>query len=303
MPRFDYNPYAPVSPNAAHHGFDPNQPRVPAGYSDGGQWTRTPGAGAPSAPRRQVTVDRTGRESWGSYVNTYRPDGSLAEQRVFNRDGSRIVSEFNTPDDPGDWDERHTVTMRDGRKVTFETAGNVQRIYDGNGRLSSASIWTDDGPQALRPQLAFAPPAVAAGAAIIAGEGLSVGEGAGAAIAAGVALYTWLSTRNGRNGAAVLVFSASETEPGPQEHAKLLRVSWVNKEELDDSCKKREDVQKLTDVAAAAARLDRTDWSPSGFGTEVHVRVAREVSGKTPMATLGRPPIPRIPTSGLRSQC
>jgi hypothetical protein len=280
MARSDYQPNAPLSPNAAHHGFDPNEPRVPGGHPDGGQWTRTAGAGAPSSPRREVTVDRTGRESWGSYVNTYRPDGTLAEQRVFNRDGSRIVSEFNTPDDPSDWDERHTVTMRDGRKVTFVTAGNVQRIYDGNGRLISASIWTDDGPQPLRPQLAFVPPAVAAGAAIIAGEGLSVGEGTAAAIAAGVALYTWLSTRNGRNGAAVLVFSATENEPGPQKHAKLLRVSWVNKEELDESCKKRKDVQALTDKAAAAARVDRTDWSPSGFGTEVHLRVAREVNGK-----------------------
>ena len=29
----------------AHRGYDPNQPRVPAGNSDGGQWTSTGGSG------------------------------------------------------------------------------------------------------------------------------------------------------------------------------------------------------------------------------------------------------------------
>ena len=76
---------------------------------------------------------------------------------MFNRDGSRIVSEFKPPDDPGDWDERHTVVLPDGTKFTFENSGNVQRIYDGEGRLVSATEWTEDG---LRPlptgQMAFA---------------------------------------------------------------------------------------------------------------------------------------------------
>jgi hypothetical protein len=109
------------------HGFDPNQPRVPSGHSDGGRWTDKPGIGAPSSPRRDVTVDRTGKETWNSFANAYRPDGTLSEQRVFNRDGSRIVSEFNEPGGPGDWDERHTVVMADGRKATFEIAGDVER--------------------------------------------------------------------------------------------------------------------------------------------------------------------------------
>jgi hypothetical protein len=141
------NAQQPVHDPHGHHGYDPNQPRVSVGHSDGGQWTNGRGGGAPTSPRREVTVDRTGKESWGSFVNTYRPDGSLAEQRIFNRDGSRIVSEFNTPDGPGDWEERHTVVMRDGRTATFESSGAVQRIYDGDGRLISASEWTEDGPE------------------------------------------------------------------------------------------------------------------------------------------------------------
>jgi hypothetical protein len=127
-----------------HHGYDPNQPRVPSGHSDGGQWTKT-GSGTPTIARREAVVDHSKQESWGSYVDGYRPDGSLAEQRVFNRDGSRIVSEFKPPDDPGDWDERHTVVLPDGSKFKFENSGNVQRIFDGEGHLVSATEWTEEG--------------------------------------------------------------------------------------------------------------------------------------------------------------
>jgi hypothetical protein len=99
FPEFHVSPSTTETPGAfhPHHGFDPNQRRVPAGHADGGQWTNKPGGGAPSVPRRDVTVDRSGKETWGSYVDTYRRDGSLAERHVFNRDGSHIVSEFNTP--------------------------------------------------------------------------------------------------------------------------------------------------------------------------------------------------------------
>src|SRR5262245_58255551 len=82
----------------ARHGYNPNQPRVPKGNPHGGEWTRTgAGAAASGGARHEVEVDRSGQESWGSYVDSHRDDGSLAEQRVFNRDGSRIVSQFNEP--------------------------------------------------------------------------------------------------------------------------------------------------------------------------------------------------------------
>ncbi|MGA7487240.1 MAG: hypothetical protein WBW74_09945, partial [Xanthobacteraceae bacterium] len=138
-PRSEPQPAAGPRP---HDGYDPNQPRVPAGHQDGGQWTRTPGSGGPASAQREAIVDHTKQETWGSYVNTYRSDGSLAEQRVFNRDGSRIVSEFNVPGGPGDWEKRHTVVLADGRKVAFQNSGDAQEIYDGDDRLISATVWT-----------------------------------------------------------------------------------------------------------------------------------------------------------------
>jgi hypothetical protein len=270
------------------HGFDPNQPRVPAGHSDGGQWTDEPGAGASSATRREVTGDHTGKETWSSFVNAYRPDGSLAEQRVFNRDGSTIVSEFNEPGGPDDWDERHTVITADGQKVTFETTGNIQRVYDGDGRLISASVWTKDGPQPLSDQVAYLRGPVVG--APIAGE--LVGGLTAAAIAAGAALYAWLSSRSDRKG-VVITFSRDESEPG-----KKPRAIWVGKlteEEFKEACPRYEQVQAFTDKAAADARLDRRDWSPSSFGTEVHTRVAHKVNGTKKNGEFRSPDDPQDP--------
>ena len=137
------------------HGYDPSQPRVPAGQSTGGQWTDTDGPNVDTEPRRKVVRDTTGEEAWSFFHNTHRPDGSLAEQVVFNRDRSRIISEYNADGAAGDWDERHTVIGPDGSKFVFETSGDTQTIYDGEGQVISASVWTENGPEPVpRVQLA-----------------------------------------------------------------------------------------------------------------------------------------------------
>jgi hypothetical protein len=54
--------------------FDPNQPRVPAGHPDGGQWTRT--ASAKGTDARQVLSDVTPDNDWkpgAQYANARRP--------------------------------------------------------------------------------------------------------------------------------------------------------------------------------------------------------------------------------------
>jgi hypothetical protein len=83
--------------------YDPNQPRVPAGHSDGGQWTR------------------------GEH-------GSAQAETVINEDGSTIHSELNTSNPSAPWEERHTVRMPDGGEFTFENIGFTQTVYDVDGR-------------------------------------------------------------------------------------------------------------------------------------------------------------------------
>lgn len=155
-------------------GFDPNQPRVPAGNPEGGQWTDGGGssgrssasriASAASAARTtrtesipgRVFRDRTGEASWSYYTENRRPDGSLASRTVNNRDGSRIVSEPLSGRA-----ERNTVTLTDGSRFTFENDGDTQRVFDGRGRLVSEAVWTPDGPQPQPIVMpAFAVPAV-----------------------------------------------------------------------------------------------------------------------------------------------
>jgi hypothetical protein len=252
------------------HGFDPNQPRVPAGHNDGGRWTDKPGAGAPSSPRRDVTVDRTGKETWNSFANAYRPDGTLAEQRVFNRDGSRIVSEFNEPGSPGDWDVRHTIITKDGRKLTFETAGDVQRTYDENGRLIGASVWTNDGPEALPmvqqaflPAIAAIPPTVTT------------------TIELGLILFAWLASQNRADRVAVFGFKAREyQEKGTRQEPDAVFVAELTRDEVEKACKQLEDVQKRADAAVAKVRKDGDYEDPADFGTKVHRIIAHGINGE-----------------------
>jgi hypothetical protein len=234
-----------------HHGYDPNQPRVPSGHSDGGQWTKTPGGGTPAIARREAIVDHSKQESWGSYVDGYRPDGSLAEQRVFNRDRSRIVSEFKLPGGTEDWDERHTVVLPDGTKFTFENSGNVQRIYDGEGHLVSATEWTEDGPRSLPVgQLSFA----GAAAPFV----VPLGTAAARALsAAAVSLFTWLSSRRDPNTTPVFTFNAKryqKPEAQGDEKRQVVFVGSLTRDEVGGFCQKLDRVQQLTDEAVNTVR-------------------------------------------------
>ncbi|MFL9828963.1 hypothetical protein, partial [Rhodoplanes sp. SY1] len=104
-----------------------------------------------SSPDPTVPVavrDDTGQQPWESHVDLYRDDGTLAEQAVFNRDGTAIRSEFAASRGGDSWDERHTVIAADGTITTFQSAGATQRIVDGIGQLESQAVWTSNGPEA-----------------------------------------------------------------------------------------------------------------------------------------------------------
>jgi hypothetical protein len=216
---------SPGHPSGTGHGrrgYDPNQRRVPAGHPDGGQWTDT-GANGPDSARRDVELDESGEEAWEPVTTTYRPDGTLAEQEVIKRDGSRIHSQFSRAPRISGWDERHTVILPDRQQITFENSGDVQTIYGADSRPISAAVWTDSGPEALPiVQPAFYQGAPAVGAGVAGPPGAALGLMAGA----GLTLLTWLATRGGRDGTAVLSFPANMFLPEVDERG-IIRAAWV----------------------------------------------------------------------------
>lgn len=271
--------------------YDPNQPRVPAGNSDGGQWTSGAGGGggfdwsallgggfgslgaaaeaAPDAMPEDVVADVGDAESWAFYQDSTRADGSLAERAVVNRDGSTIHSEFAAPGETSDWDERHTVTLPEGGKTTFETADRTQAIRSGgpDGEIVSRTTWTERGPEPeARVQLALAPLLPAVPAAVE------------ATITTGLMLFTWLSARNQLDGLrAVVGFKAREFQANESTPPTLDFVANLTEQEVDRVCRRRETVQKLLDEAVEEAGDPNSYKNRGAYGSAVHARVKRGV--------------------------
>jgi hypothetical protein len=261
--------------------YNPNQPRVPAGNSDGGQWSSGASGGGGGAPGidlsslfgdlvsglgaaftpSPVVADVGGTESWASYQDGTRPDGSLAEQAVVNRDGSTIHSEYAAPGKASDWDERHTVTLPDGSKTTFETRDRTQTIRAGgpDGEIVSRVTWTERGPEPeATVQLARGP--LRRGT-----EELSK-----TTITSALTLYNWLSTQKTLEELqAVASFSSRDFSPTLDE-LNLSFVGNLTQKEVDDCCKRLRDVLHLTGKAVEAAGPYENYRSPQAYGTAVH---------------------------------
>lgn len=255
--------------------YNPDQPRVPAGNIGGGQWTSGGGGGDPTLTGTDwigdlgnafsaalnfgdIVPDTSGEESWAFYQEATRPDGSLAERAIVNRDGSTIHSEFAKPDQRSDWDERHTVTLPEGGKTTFETADRTQTIRDGgpDGEIVSRSTWTERGPEReATVQPAFAPPS-------------PIGL-----LAAGAVLFGWSSPSDDINGQrTVMGFVPRDYQPGKPGQMDLAFVGNLTAEETKKACDMLGKVQQLTDDAAEAAGNPRQFSSMATYGTNVHVR-------------------------------
>ncbi len=265
--------------------YNPDQPRVPAGNADGGQWTSGGGGGGPALAGTDVlgdlgnafstalsfgdvVADTSGEESWAFYQDAARSDGSLAERAVVNRDGSTIHSEFAEPDHRSNWDERHTVTSPEGSKTTFETAGRTQTIRDGgpDGEVVSRSTWTERGPEreatvqeARNPSRSSGPPL------------------AEATISSALSLYGWLSARNKLDGLqAVAGFNAGDYVPSP-DAINLSFVGQLREDEVDRACPRFLEVRSRTDAAVDAVG-PRSDYrSAAEFGTAVHSNLKSQV--------------------------
>ena len=262
--------------------YNPDQPRVPAGNTGGGQWTSGGGGGGPALAGADflgdlgnafstalsfgdVVADTSGEESWAFYQDASRPDGSLAERSVVNRDGSTIHSEFAEPDRKSDWDERHTVTSPEGGKTTFETAGRTQTIRDGGpgGDIVSRSTWTERGPERE-----------ATVQQVFAQEGFRR-----AVSAAGTILFGWLSPSDDIDGQrTVMGFVPRDYQPGKSGQMDLAFVGNLTAEEAKKACGMLGTVQKLTNEAAEAVGEPGNFSSMATYGTDVHVRFKKFVN-------------------------
>ena len=264
--------------------YNPEQPRVPACATGGGQWTSGgSAAGAPggdsnqpdSAPpsnapailgavRLTIDNDATGEASWHHVVNGFADDGALAMQAVVNRDGSKILSEFNTGDTSFAWDERHTVQTPAGTIATFENYGDTQSIYTGAERqLLGTTTWTGQSPDAVvQPALAFAPaipPLVAE------------------TIEAGLALYTWMTLQDRAGEKTVFAFNAREYVPDEEEPRVQFAVKRLTREETDEACPRHAEVQSRTDTAADTVKREGNYWSAAEYGTKVHTNLKDQI--------------------------
>lgn len=265
--------------------YDPNQPRVPAGNPDGGQWTGGGGGGGGSAldlglglgtgdfgdlvgPAAGLvpTGAPAGDEPWTSYAESFHDDGSLASTGVSHRDGSRIYSEYAKPGEASDWDERHTVTLPTGEKVTFETSGRTQTIREGgpDGRVLSKSTWEPGGPEPeATVQQAFAPPVIVP-----------------AVVVAGAVLFSWLSEQNSPGGQqAVMAFVPRDYQPSQNPGKLDLKfVGPLSKEEVEQACRRMPETQQFADRAARAAGHPNQFPSMQAYGTDVHKRFEKFVN-------------------------
>lgn len=256
-------------------GFDPNQPRVPAGSPDGGRWTdtgasrraseavhgsarsSTSAAANPDRFEELVVVrDRTGEQPWSSYTERRRTDGTLVSRTVTNRDGSRIVGAI-----PSGSVERHEVTLRDGARFEFATQGDTQRILDGEGRLLSEAVWTAGGVEA-RPVVTPA---------------FLDRSSTDKLLEAAAALRDWLSSTSVAGAAAVAVFNA--TEFLHRGGGRRLEVEWIGTRTADEIGRIWEKfglVQEMTDNAAASS--PRNAYRNEAVrGTAIHLKVKNEV--------------------------
>lgn len=268
---------------ALRANFNPSQPRVPAGNSDGGRWTRVGGplGSGPSRTSRPTepvagregeatagagsgTVGRASPEaSAGWTVISRRSDVSSSEETVVNNDGTAIRSEVSKAPLTSGWTERHTVIGRDGSVRTFQNLGFRQQVFDSSVRIIAEGTWMGRGavPEAAA-EPAFAGPVLLE-----------------KTVELGLALYTWLSTRNSRDEKAIVAFSAREYAAGEAPELGLDYVGTLPRDRVEKTCPRLGEVQWRTDEAVdTVRRRGAIDLSPTQFGTAVHVSLKTQIS-------------------------
>jgi hypothetical protein len=234
-----------------------DQPRAPAGQSNGGQWVAEGGGrdGGRTLPDDALPLIRP---QWAQLPGA---QPTQTREETLLDDGTRVLS-IRIHAGRRDFDEQHTVTAPDGESRIFETSGATQTIRDGvSGEVLSRSRFTEYGvePEAtLQPAfLQFVPAAVATVRIFRTLE------------LAGT-LYSALSARRGGYG-TILGATAHEFQATQDDRGMpVIWVGRVDQQTLEAACPKTEELQSRLDTFNAIVRASGLYRTPAEIGNVVH---------------------------------
>ena len=234
--------------------YSADQPRAPAGQSDGGRWVPDGGGAGGSL------IDRLPRGGgrWAS-LDAGEP-GVDGPQRTL-LDGGEVLT-LRVRSGRGDWEEQHTVVTPDGESRLFENSGETQTIRDGqSGEVLSRTTFSPSGIAAeAMVQPAFLPAVP-----------FLVAPAVAATMEAAALLFVVLRSRKDGFGTA-LGMTAQGYEFDPEDEVSL-PTPWVGRlseSSLSAACPRSGEVQLKTDEMAADIKARLPKLTPQQFGNALH---------------------------------
>jgi hypothetical protein len=242
--------------------YSADQPRAPAGQSDGGRWVPD-GGGA-----RGSLIDRLPRGGgrWAS-LDAAEP-GANAPQRTL-LDGGEVLT-LRVRSGHGDWEEQHTVVTPDGESRLFENSGEIQTIRDGQiGAVLSRTTFSPSGIAAeATVQPAFLPAAPLIGAAAAAA--------ANATFEAVALLFTVLAARNRGFGPALGMTARSyEIDAKSKSEIPIPIIKDLKSDEFARACPRFGEILQVANRITAEVKAEFPAIKGKELGTLVHYRIAQ----------------------------
>jgi hypothetical protein len=246
--------------------YDPNQPRVPVGNPDGGQWTD--GDGGPASPRsspRRTAVQRREASAASGWALLAREKIAGGERTLHAVSGGVLIaSERRTGAFTAARTSIHSVRMPDGSGLRIETdRTGVQRIFDERGNLLAATRWGRNGPEVVA-------------AARLAGGTIELRLPMPPLLPA-LSLFNKLVAEI-PSGQPVLSFRAREFSPTADGRYDVEYVGEITMEQADAACLEYPHIRSAFEYIQEETR--RTFSGPgSRFGIEVHQRMKEYING------------------------
>ena len=248
MPDLESSRPAPNSGNSPgpHHGYDPNQPRVPSGHSDGGQWTKTGRRHsrhrAPRGGRRPQQAGKLG------LLRRRLPRRRLARgaARVQSRPQPHRLRIQARPAAPGTGMSATPSFSRKAKSSHSRTAAMC------SGSSTAKAIWSAplNGPRTVFGRCrsdSWHSSRLRSAVALL-------GEAAGLALnAAALSFFTWLSSRKDpakpRSSLSTLK-NMKGLKHREMKSDKLFSWDSLTRDEVGSLCAKLKDIQGFTDAAS-----------------------------------------------------